>query len=117
MTSHKICEYCYGRLANLLPVKPGKIPARVKCPQVNIIDKCINLMIHYRYGMNIAWKSYDENQMFKKAKVHAIRDFFSFQGDCDYASPPFRNLEIEEMIRNYELEVIYTLFIDHIKYK
>jgi len=27
------------------------------------------------------------------------------QGDCDYTDPPFRNLEIEEMIRNYELEV------------
>jgi len=57
--SHKICEHCYGRLASLLPVKPAKVPARVKCPQ----------------------------------------------GDCDYTSPPFRNLEIEEMIRNYELEV------------
>lgn len=27
------------------------------------------------------------------------------QGDCDYTDPPFRNLEIEEMIKNYELEV------------
>ena len=31
------------------------------------------------------------------------------QGDCDYTSPPFRNLEIEEMIRNYELEVTWPL--------
>ena len=34
LTSHKICEHCYGRLASLLPVKPAKVPARVKCPQV-----------------------------------------------------------------------------------
>ena len=27
------------------------------------------------------------------------------QGDCLYSFPPFRNVEIEEMIRNYELEV------------
>eukprot|EP00092_Neocalanus_flemingeri_P013817 GFUD01014903.1.p1 GENE.GFUD01014903.1~~GFUD01014903.1.p1 ORF type:complete len:294 (+),score=85.27 GFUD01014903.1:178-1059(+) len=27
------------------------------------------------------------------------------QGDCLYSNPPFRNVEIEEMIRNYELEV------------
>ena len=27
------------------------------------------------------------------------------QGDCLYSNPPFRNLEIEEMIKNYELEV------------
>ena len=33
------------------------------------------------------------------------RLYSSLQGDCDYTSPPFRNLEIEEMIRNYELEV------------
>ena len=71
MTSHKICEHCYGRLASLLPVKPGKVSARVKCPQVNMIVKCIILMIHYRYDMDIAWKSYDESQMFTDVKVHA----------------------------------------------
>ena len=71
MTSHKICEHCYGRLASLLPVKPGKIPARVKCPQVNMIDKCINADTEYRYDMDIAWKSYDESQMFTDVKVHA----------------------------------------------
>ena len=36
--SHKICEHCYGRLASLLPLKPAKVPARVKCPQVKVIQ-------------------------------------------------------------------------------
>ena len=27
------------------------------------------------------------------------------QGDCLYSNPPYRNLEVEEMIQNYELEV------------
>ena len=71
MPSHKICEHCYGRLASLLPVKPGKIPARVKCPQVNMIDDCINDDIENRYDMDIAWKSYDESQMITDVKVHA----------------------------------------------
>jgi len=27
------------------------------------------------------------------------------QGDCEFTDPPFRNMEVEEMIRNYELDV------------
>lgn len=33
-------------------------------------------------------------------------------GDCFYTDPPFRNLEVEEMIRNYELEVNCVYYHD-----
>ena len=36
-----------------------------------MIDKCINADTEYRYDMDIAWKSYDESQMFTDVKVHA----------------------------------------------
>ena len=85
LTSHKICEHCYGRLASLLPVKPAKVPARVKCPQVGS-SVCTVLCKYLKTFITTLY-------------------LFSSQGDCDYTSPPFRNLEIEEMIRNYELEV------------
>ena len=47
-----------------------------------------------------------------KSNIHGLAEFYLFlsQGDCDYTSPPFRNLEIEEMIRNYELEVTYVIW-------
>ena len=66
---------------------------------------CLWSLQRFQQGLNVhRWKLFNIWNLKCFLIVQIIHLVWS-QGDCDYTSPPFRNLEIEEMIRNYELEV------------
>ena len=72
---------------------------------------CLWSLQRFQQGLNVhRWKLFNIWNLKCFLIVQIIHLVWS-QGDCDYTSPPFRNLEIEEMIRNYELEVTMSSYL------